>query len=119
MAQRFATVIGVVEDVRYTGAATLWLPDMYFMYRKFDPRMTLSTLTLLVRPAGATALFAGEQRSMVLNIDHTMAAGSLMTLEQRHESTSLARPRFYALLLAGFAGVALLVTGVGLFAVLS
>ena len=42
-----------------------------------------------------------------------------MTLEDRLLSTSLARPRLYAVLLAGFAIVALVVTGVGLFAVLS
>ena len=42
-----------------------------------------------------------------------------MTLEERLRSTSLVRPRLYAVLLGSFAVCALLLTGVGLFAVLS
>ena len=42
-----------------------------------------------------------------------------MTLEDRLFSTSLARPRLYAALVGSFAFVALAVTGVGLFGVLS
>jgi putative ABC transport system permease protein len=48
-----------------------------------------------------------------------VVSGPVMTLEDRLLSTSLARPRLYALLLGSFAVVALLVTGVGLFGVLS
>jgi ABC-type antimicrobial peptide transport system permease subunit len=43
---------------------------------------------------------------------------SIMTMEDRL-MTSLARPRLYAVLLGGFAGLALLIAGVGLFGVLA
>jgi ABC-type antimicrobial peptide transport system permease subunit len=58
-------------------------------------------------------------RHVIREADGALGPGSIMTLEDRLLSTSLARPRLYAVLLAGFAGVALVVTGVGLFGVLS
>jgi predicted permease len=118
-AARQARVIGVVEDVRYIGASTASLPEMYYSYRQFGQRLPIQTVMLLVRPAGNPAAFAGTVRSVVREVDPALAAEAVMTLEERLLTMSLARPRLYALLLAGFAGVALLVTGVGLLAVLS
>ena len=48
----------------------------------------------------------------------TLALDSVMTMEDR-VMTSLAKPRLYATVLAGFGGFALLIAGVGLFGVLS
>ena len=49
----------------------------------------------------------------------SVVPASVMTLEDRLLATSLARPRLYAVLLGSFAVIALVVTGVGLFAALS
>jgi putative ABC transport system permease protein len=58
-------------------------------------------------------------RSAVREADETLVAEAIMTLDDRLVATSLALPRLYALLLGGFAALALLVAGVGLFGVLS
>ena len=114
-----ATIVGVVEDVRYIGAAATSLPEMYFSYRQLPFGMRSSTGTLLVRTAGDPGLVASTVRSAVRDADPVLVATPVMTLEDRLLATSLARPRLYAALLASFAVVAVLVTGVGLFGVLS
>jgi predicted permease len=114
-----ATIVGVVEDVRYVGAPVLSLPEMYFSYRQVNVGLRSSIATLLLRDDGRLESIAGGLRSAVRSIDPALAPGALMTLEDRLLSTSLARPRLYAALLSGFAVLALAVTGVGLFGVLS
>jgi ABC-type antimicrobial peptide transport system permease subunit len=62
---------------------------------------------------------AGMLRNAVAESDRALVTESVMTLEDRLLAGSLARPRLYAVLVASFAGLALIVTGVGLFGVLS
>ena len=114
-----AAVVGVVEDVRYIGSAVTTLPEMYFSYRQLSFGLRSSTASLLVRVDGDTAGVASAVRNAVRETDAALVPGPAMTLEDRLLMTSLARPRLYAVLLAGFAAVAILVTGVGLFGVLS
>ena len=57
-------------------------------------------------------------RGVVREQAPALALDSVMTMEERVIS-SLERPRFYAVLLGGFAGFAVLIAGVGLFGVLS
>ena len=114
-----ATIVGVVEDVRYIGAATTSLPEMYFSYRQLPFGMGSPTGTLLVRTGGDPSLVASTVRTAVRDADPVLIATPVMTLEDRLLATSLARPRLYAVLLVSFAVIAVLVTGVGLFGVLS
>ncbi len=57
-------------------------------------------------------------RQAVGDLHRGVMLDSIMTMEGRL-MTSLARPRLYAVLLGGFAGLALLIAGVGLFGVLA
>jgi len=114
-----AAIVGVVEDVRYVGASVLTLPEMYFSSRQLKGGMRSSTVTLLVAANGEPGTLAAAVGAIVRQADPAVVSGPVMTLEDRLLSTSLARPRLYALLLGSFAVVALLVTGVGLFGVLS
>jgi len=63
-------------------------------------------------------LVADALRRLVHEQDDSLAFDSIVTLEDRLRD-SLAEPRLYAMLLAAFAVSALIVAGVGLFAVLS
>ncbi len=58
-------------------------------------------------------------RSAVREADAALVPGAIMTVQDRLLATTLARPRLYAALLGSFAIAALIVTGVGLFGVLS
>ena len=114
-----AYVVGIVEDVRYIGSGATTLPEMYFSYRQLPFGLRSSTATLLVRADSDTTGVASAVRHAVRETDAALVAGTVMTLEDRLLMTTLARPRLYAVLLAAFATVALVVTGVGLFGVLS
>jgi predicted permease len=113
-----ATVIGVVGDVRYVTAGDSSQPEMYFSYRQFEGRLPVQTVTLLARTSNATSVDAAALRSAVREVDEGLVADAVMPFDQRVRMT-LARPRLYAVLLAGFAGFALVIAGVGLFGVLS
>ena len=113
-----STVVGVVEDVRYVTSANVSQPELYYSHRQLGGRLPVQTVTLLARTSGNPAGVAGAVRSAVREADERLVADAVMPLEQRLVAT-LARPRLYAALLAGFAVCALVVAGVGLFGVLS
>ena len=113
-----ATVIGVIDDVRYVTAADATQPEMYYSYRQFKGRVTVPGVTLLVRTAGDPRAFGPELRAAVREADDGLVPDAVALLEDRM-LTSIARPRLYAVLLGAFAMLALVVAAVGLFAVLS
>ena len=114
-----ATIVGVSEDVRYVGAATTSLAEIYFSHRQLEVGVRPTTAWLLVRSTDGQAATAAMLRSIVTEADPALVAESVMTLEDRLLAGSLARPRLYAVLIVSFASLALIVTGVGLFGVLS
>ena len=113
-----ATVIGVVDDVRYVTAADSTQPEMYYSYRQFKGRVTVPVVTLLVRTDGDPRALATALRAAVREADDGLVPDAVALLEDR-VLTTIARPRLYAILLGGFAIIALVVAAVGLFAVLS
>lgn len=114
-----ATIVGVSEDVRYVGASTTSLAELYFSFRQLSVGVRPTTAWLMLRSDGDRAGLGGLLQSAVRDADPTLVADSIMTLEERLLAGSLARPRLYAVLVASFAILALVVTGVGLFGVLS
>ena len=113
-----STVIGVVDDARYVMARERSQPEMYYSHRQMWGRLPVQTVTLLSRTAGDPGAAAGALRAVVREADERLVADVGVPLEQRL-LTTLARPRLYAMLLGGFAGVALIIAAVGLFGLLS
>ncbi len=113
-----ATVVGVVDDVRYVTGAAAALPEMYYSFRQFKGRLAVPVVTLLVRTDGDPRALGPAVRAAVREADPSLVPESVLRLEDRM-LTSIARPRLYAILLAGFAFAALAVAAVGLFGVLS
>jgi len=114
-----ATVIGVLDDVRYVSAQDrASQPEMFYSYRQMDGRLPVQTVTLLVRAPGDPAAIAGQLQSLIRQTDDRLVADVILPLEQRL-LTTLARPRLYSVLLGSFAGFALLTATVGLFGLLS
>jgi predicted permease len=116
---RTATVIGVLDDVRYVSAQDrASQPEMFYSYRQMDGRLPVQTVTLLVRASGDPAAIAGQLQSVIRRTDERLVADVILPLEQRL-LTTLARPRLYSVLLGSFAGFALLTATIGLFGLLS
>lgn len=113
-----ATVVGVVDDVRYLASNDSTQPELYYSYRQLRGRLAAPVVTLLVRAPGDPAAMAGALRAAVRDADGSLVSESVMTMEDRM-LLGLARPRLYTILLGGFATFALLIAAVGLFGVLS
>ena len=115
---REATIVGVIEDVRYLSADDPTHPEIYYSSRQFDGKLPVSVLTLMVRSSGNAAELARPVRTAVREADNGLVAEGIATMEERM-LRGLARPRLYAIVLGGFAAAALMVAAVGLFGVLS
>jgi predicted permease len=75
-------------------------------------------LTLIVRANGSLASLATPLRAIARDLDREIPVYSVQTMEERVAS-SVGRERFFALLLSIFAGVALVLSAVGLYGVIA
>jgi predicted permease len=116
----YATVVGVVGDVRSRGFDDTPEPTMYFPHAQtavtayFMPR----SLTLIVRTAGDPLRLAPEVRSIVRSLDPTAPLSGVRTLDDVVLSAVASR-RLSTTMIAGFAAVALLLAAFGVFNVVS
>lgn len=110
-------IIAIVENVRHRGLTEPPEPAVY-LYQSPEIRLAPTAPTFIIRTSGDPAAFAPTFRSLAKEQDASIVVDSMLTLEDR-VLTTLARPRLYAILLGGFAGLALLIAAVGLFGVLS
>jgi putative ABC transport system permease protein len=117
--QTQAVIVGIAADVRYPASPTESLPELYFSHRQLPAGLRAAGATLLVRVDRGQGLPTTLLRSAVREADVSLVPEAVMTLDDGLVATNLALPRLYALLLGGFATLALLVAGVGLFGVLS
>jgi putative ABC transport system permease protein len=81
-------------------------------------RLPVPVITLLLRTTVDPAAVGPGLRSTIRSADASLVAEVVVTMEERM-MRGLARPRLYAILLAGFAAFALIVAAVGLVGVLS
>jgi putative ABC transport system permease protein len=109
------TVVGVVADVHYAALNTPPSPVVYVPFAQGSEGTT--TMFLVVRAPDPLALMKGI-RDRIRQVDPDIPASSVRTMEDR-VSASLARPRLHAIVLGTFAGLALLLAGVGTYGVMS
>ncbi|HET8677324.1 MAG TPA: ABC transporter permease, partial [Blastocatellia bacterium] len=107
-------IVGVVGDVKHQGLKGNAVPEFYFA----QAQMPVSSMTLVVRTAGDPHALVGAIRKEVQAMDANAPVFSVVTAEE-YISRSVASTRFNMTLLAVFAGVALLLTAVGLYGVIS
>jgi putative ABC transport system permease protein len=113
-----ATIIGVVDDIRYITSTTVSMPELYYSYRQFNRRLPVPSVTFLVRTSGDPRALTTDLRTAIREADGALVPDAIATMADRI-LTGLARPRLYLILFGGFAAIALIVVCVGLFAVLS
>ena len=109
-----ATVIGIVGDVRYGTIDSLPLPDSYLSYNQ-SPR---SRMMIFVRTTEDPLTLAGPVRQIVHDLSPNYPAYDIRTMSSRIAAATT-QARLSALLLALFAGVALVLAGIGIYGVLS
>jgi len=113
----FATVVGVVADVRYRDLTRTGGPAVYWNYRQ-RPHRIQSGATLVVESAsGEPAVVAGTLRRALQEADPDVAPRVRLMREMVAES--LGERRFTLLVMSGFAAIGLLLAALGIFGVVS
>ncbi len=112
--RQWREIIGVVKDVRH---ATLTEESGAELYVPHSQKQW-GTLTLVARTSSDPVSIVNGVRSEVAALDKDLPIYSVETLEE-YVSASLAQQRFQTLLLTLFATVALILTAVGLYGVVS
>jgi ABC-type antimicrobial peptide transport system permease subunit len=114
----FATVVGVVGDVRYRSLARAGEPAVYFNARQRPGRLAWGGATLVVEAASGDAASAGPLvRDAMRGADADVAL-QLRTLADI-VGESLAERRFVLTILGGFSVLALILSVVGIYGVVS
>ncbi len=109
-------IVGVVKDVRYTALDTEARAQMYTPFTQVPP--FFSGRTLVARTDGDPLSFVAAVRGQVQAIDKDQPISRIHTMEELL-ARSVSERRFNLLLLATFAGVALLLAAVGIYGVMS
>ena len=108
-------IVGVIGDEKFRGIDAPSDPAAYAPFAQAP----VQAVTLLARTAGSDPMVvAGAIRRAVRTLDPQIAAYGVEPL-QHTESASIATPRFNAMLLAVFAGLAIVLAVVGVHGVLS
>jgi hypothetical protein len=117
----WTTVIGVADDVASAGLMRgKGEPQFYLPYSAGRAPTNLGeppSILLIVRAAGDSAVAMASLRSATKALDPEIAIPYILPTETAFAST-IDGPRFNMMLLAGFAGIALLLAGVGLAAII-
>jgi putative ABC transport system permease protein len=113
--QDWRQVVGVVRDVRQFDLQAAPRPQMYLSYKQagfFAPR------DLVVKTTVEPSSLVSAVRKTVWEIDKDQPVASISTMDTIL-SESIARQRFSMLLLAIFAGIALVLAAVGIYSVMN
>jgi putative ABC transport system permease protein len=106
------TVVGVIRDIRRSDVTRAIRPELYMCALQSTPR----TQTLLVRTAGNPSAILPAIRAEVRKLNPQLPLFEAGTL-QSELSDTLNQPRFRAVLLAGFAMIALMLATIGIYGV--
>ncbi len=108
------TVIGVVGDTRHTGLDSPPRAQVYVHQR----HESYEHMALVMRTAGAPLALAPAARAAVSLIDPNQPVSRVASMDQIVASSVAAR-RFHMLVVAAFAGLAVILSLVGLYAVVA
>ncbi len=107
-------IIGVVADHKHVGLDLEVEPMAYWPHAE----LVYPGMTLVLRTQGDAAVAAPAARNVIRQLDPLQPIGEVSTMETLL-STSVARSRFSATLLAVFSVVALVMAAVGVYGVMS
>ncbi|HEX6907155.1 MAG TPA: ABC transporter permease [Terriglobales bacterium] len=109
------TVIGIVADMRQGGMDIPVRPEAYFTFEQAD---FFPPDSLAVRTTGDPQIITEQVRRQIWAVDREEPVAAVIPLQEIVEA-SVAPARLQTGLLGGFAGIALLLAALGIYAVLS
>ncbi|HEX6731759.1 MAG TPA: ABC transporter permease, partial [Pyrinomonadaceae bacterium] len=115
----WCTIVGVVEDTKNAGMDKPAGPELYFQVRQVATRGFLgSNVNFVVRATNDLAPMESSIRNAVRELDSSLPVYNLRSMEEL-VSRSMVQPRFLALLLAVFSGIALFLAAIGIYGVMA
>jgi putative ABC transport system permease protein len=109
-----AAVVGIVSDTRRRSLDQPPRPAVYLPYTRF----MLPYFGAMIRTDRGAAAVTPVVKQIVAELDPDLPLGDISTIEQIID-TSTGEPRFRSYLIAGFAILALLLAGVGVYGLIS
>jgi predicted permease len=113
----FATIVGVVSNIKNMGPVADPAPEMYWNYRQSGSGTTTSGVMVRVRSGNPESVAAGIRQAL-RGVDATAAVANIRPMSDVI-ARSLGSPRFYFSLLGTFAAIALVLAIAGLYGVVS
>jgi putative ABC transport system permease protein len=110
----FATIIGVVADLRYSKLDVTPEPEIFADYTHAVPIQA----NFVVRTSSDQLVMTSAMRKELVDIDPSLAVSEINTLEQAL-AESIAPRRFNLFLFGTFAGSALLLAAIGIYGVIA
>jgi putative ABC transport system permease protein len=117
----WSTIVGIAGDVKHAGLDVETSPEMYYHYLQIPPdviNFAEATMFLAIRTSGRPTAITSAVRAEVRDLDPSQPVFNVRTMPQVVQG-SIAQPRFRMLLLAVFAGLALVLAAIGLYGVMS
>jgi len=111
------TIVGVVEDTKNAGMDKPAGPELYFQARQVN-QFIGSNLNFVVRAANESTTLESSIRNAVRELDPSLPVYNLWSMNEL-VSKSMVQPRFLALLLATFSGIALFLAAIGIYGVMA
>lgn len=115
---RWETVVGVVGDVKYSGLDAAPGPTIYVPYTENGWVGWSREMYLVIRGTGNMTDLVPTIRGKLASIDSTIPLGQIRTMQELLDE-SLGEQRFRTWLITAFAALALLLSAIGLYALVS
>jgi predicted lysophospholipase L1 biosynthesis ABC-type transport system permease subunit len=120
MDRPWVTVVGIVKDVRHNGVADIVKEKFYVPHRQWHKSVgfPIRAMTLVVRTPGTPSSLAPAVRNVIRQMDPALPVADVRSMTDV-VGAALSTPRFTSVLLSMFALLALTLSAVGIYGVLS
>jgi predicted permease len=107
-------IVGIVGNVKSRKLDSEIVPEYYIP----NSQLNFGSMTVVLRTSVDPHSLTSAMRGVVTSMDPDLPLYDIKTMEE-YLAIAVATPRFHAILLEAFAGLALLLTGIGLYGVIA